>query len=214
MKDKTHQMNEWSSDFGREYTDRNPQNSAEMDALYQENFGITRSALNVEFLDDLDRDIKILEVGANVGGQLLALQEMGFKNLYGVELQWYAVEKAKAETKNINLIQGTAFDVPFQDGYFDLVYTSGVLIHISPDDIDKAFGEVYRCSSRYIWGFEYYAPEYTTVTYRGQENLLWKANFAAEYMKRFSDLKLIKEKMVPYKGDDNVDQMYLMEKAG
>jgi len=60
---------------------------------------------------------------------------MGFTNLYGIELQWYAVEKAKEYTKGINIIQGSGFDIPFKDGYFDLVITNGVLIHIAPKKI-------------------------------------------------------------------------------
>jgi len=56
----------------------------------------------------------------------------GINNLYGIELQQYAIEKAKALTKRINIIHGVADDIPFKDGYFDMVFTSGVLIHIHP----------------------------------------------------------------------------------
>ena len=41
----------------------------------------------------------------------------------------YAVEKGKENTKGINIIQGSAFDLPYKDNYFDLVCTNGVLIH-------------------------------------------------------------------------------------
>jgi len=68
---------------------------------------------------------RILEVGCNVGNQLRMLQRMGFNNLYGIELQQYAIEKAKALTKRINIIHGVADDIPFKDGYFDMVFTSG-----------------------------------------------------------------------------------------
>jgi pseudaminic acid biosynthesis-associated methylase len=184
-----------------------------MDALYAKEFGTTRSALNEEFLASLDRSSKILEVGANVGSQLQGLQRMGFTNLYGVELQPYAVEVSKARTKNINLIQGTAFDIPYRSGYFDLVFTSGVLIHISPADVGTALDEIHRCSNRYIWGFEYFAETYTDVLYRGKKDLLWKTNFAKLYLDRFKDLKLVKEKRVKYLSSDNVDSMYLLEKV-
>ena len=97
----------------------------------KERYGYTRTEINSEFIGDFDRDMKILEVGSNVGNQLLCLQEMGFKSLYGIELQNYAVELSKSRTKRINIIEGSAFDIPFKDSYFDLVFTSGVLIHIS-----------------------------------------------------------------------------------
>lgn len=51
--------------------------------------------MNTLFLGDLDRSLRILEVGANVGFQLALLQRMGFCNLYGIELQPYAVERAR-----------------------------------------------------------------------------------------------------------------------
>lgn len=56
--------------------------------------------------------------------QLKCLQEMGFTNLYGVELQAYAVQRSKEFTEGINIIQGSGFDVPFKDGFFDLVCTN------------------------------------------------------------------------------------------
>ena len=101
---------------------------------------------------------------------------MGFVNLYGIELQSYAVELSKARTKRINIIEGSAFDIPYKDGYFDLVFTSGILIHINPSDIVWALREILRCTREYIWGFEYYADEYQEINYRGRSDLLWKTD--------------------------------------
>jgi pseudaminic acid biosynthesis-associated methylase len=185
-----------------------------MDDLYQKNYGVSRTNLNNDFLDGIDKKSRILEVGCNVGCQLGILQRMGFSNLYGVELQAGAVEIARKGTENINVIQGSAFDIPFRDGFFDLVFTSGVLIHISPDDISQAMAEIYRCTRKYIWGFEYYAAEQTEVSYRGHEGLLWKADFAALYQQQFPDLKLIRQEIYPYLDDDNRDVMFLLSKAG
>lgn len=209
---KSFQEEIWSGIFGKEYTDRNTLDLDEVNELYKSNFGITRTEMNVEFFDRLDRNIKILEVGANTGNQLLLLQAMGFKNLYGIELQNYAVETAKSRTKRINIIQGSAFDIPFKDGYFDLVFTSGVLIHISPVYLPKALGEINRCSKKLIWGFEYFAEQTTEIPYRGNNSLLWKANYSELYLKNFSDLKLLKEKKYKYLSGKNVDVMFLLEK--
>jgi pseudaminic acid biosynthesis-associated methylase len=210
----TDQTQQWSSDFGKEYTDRNPHTIEAMDEHYKKQFGLTRTELNLVFLGNLDRKIKILEVGSNVGSQLQGLQRIGFENLYGIELQPYAVEVSKQNTKHINLIQGSAFDIPFKDSYFDLVFTSGVLIHIKPDDLDMAIREVYRCTSKYIWGFEYYADECSEIPYRGRKNLLWKADFAKLYLNKFTDLAVVKEKRIKYLDNDNVDSMFLIRKRG
>jgi len=212
MEKQSKQMEHWSGEFGKSYTDRNPQTFAEMDALHVREFGVSRSALNEEFLGELDRSSRILEVGANVGAQLLGLQAMGFERLYGIELQPYAVEKSKANTQGINLIQGSAFDIPFKDGYFDLVYTSGVLIHLSPEDIGVALDEIIRCTRAFVWGWEYYAPEYTAVPYRGNNELLWKTDFAQLYLRRCPALRLVRERRVKYLANDNIDSMFLLRK--
>ena len=212
MKKFTNQMQQWSSEFGKEYTDRNPHTIEVMDDLYKKQFGLTRTELNLTFLDNFDRSIKILEVGSNVGAQLHGLQSIGFENLYGIEIQPYAVEVSKQNTKHINLIKGTAFDIPFKDSYFDLVFTSGVLVHISPTDINIAIKEIYRCTSKYIWGFEYYADEYSEIPYRGRRNLLWKTDFAKLYQGKFKNLALVKEKRIKYLDNDNIDSMFLIRK--
>lgn len=208
----TKQMEEWLGPFGKEYTDRNTRTQEELDQLYLSNFGVTRKELNVRYLEDIAKDSRILEVGCNVGDQLICLQEQGFTNLYGIELQHYAVNRATKRTNNINIIQGSALDIPFKDGFFDLVFTAGVLIHIAPSEIDTVMKEIYRCSNRYIWGYEYWADEYTTKTYRGKNNLFFKTDFGKKYKELFSDLKLIKEEKLKYNQNDDVDSIFLFEK--
>jgi pseudaminic acid biosynthesis-associated methylase len=208
----TKQLNTWAGKFGRGYTDRNAISLGDMDKMYKKNYGITRSRLDNLFLDVMPRSSKILEIGSNIGNQLAYLQKMGFKDLYGIEPQQYAVEFSKKRTAGINIIHADAFDVPFKDKYFDVVFTSGVLIHINPKDIVRALKEIYRCSKKYIWGFEYYSDKYTEVVYRGNKNLLWKADFPRLYLDLFPDLKLVKIKFFKYPDDDNVDAMFLLRK--
>ncbi len=214
MDQKSKQSLTWKSDFGKEYTDRNPLTIEAMDKVYMLRFGKTRSEFNRQFLGNLDRSIRILEVGANVGSQLQGLQGMGFENLYGIELQSYAIERAKENSRNMNFIQGSAFDIPHKEGSFDLVFTSGVLIHFSPRDLIIAMDEIHRSSKRYIWGFEYWAENHTEIDYRGHKGLLWKGNFSQMYVDRFSDLRLIKEEHYRYSQSENVDSMFLLEIVG
>jgi len=214
MADSNTQLNSWTKNFGKEYTDRNNLSIEGLENLYKDEYGFTRTEMNTIFLDTLDRSTKILEIGSNIGLQLLCLQNMAFKNLYGIEPQEYAVNISKDKTKNINIIKGDAFNIPFKDGFFDLVFTSGVLIHIHKQNIEKAIKEIYRCSNKYIWGFEYYADKYTEIPYRGEENLLWKANFPKIYLDAFPDLEIVKIEYFKYKNNDNVDVMFLLRKNG
>lgn len=208
----TFQEKQWQGKFGKDYTKRNPLGTREMDKLYLQNYGTTRTKLNKEFIGNLNRSSKILEVGSNVGVQLVFLQKMGFKHLYGIEINKEVVRLSLSLTKNINMIQGSALDIPFKENYFDLVFTSGLLIHISPSDIEEVMKEIYRCSKKYIWGFEYYADNYTEIPYRRKKNMLWKTNFPKLYLDNFKDLKLVKEKRLKYLNNENVDIMFLLKK--
>ncbi|NQT22163.1 MAG: methyltransferase domain-containing protein [Candidatus Omnitrophica bacterium] len=204
----------WSREFGRQYTDRNARTIEDVDRLYIDNYGISRTFLNKEFLDkNISHKSKILEVGCNIGMQLGLLKEINYQNLWGIELQDYAVQIARKNIREANIIKASALDVPFKDNFFDMVFTSGVLIHIPPERIEKALDEIYRCSSSYIWGFEYYTSEgYQMINYRGKDNLLWKTDFCKLFLERFPDLKLVQKKVLKYQDSNNLDNMYLLKK--
>ena len=184
----------WKTKFGNEYSERNYRSNKELDDFYIKHLGVTRSKLNKDFLGKLKIN-NILEVGCNVGNQLVLLQSQGFRNLYGIEINDKAIEISKHTSNNINIIQGSGFDIPFKDSYFDLVFTSGVLIHTNPKNIKRLMSEIYRVSKKYIWGgVEYYNDSCTSINYRDNKNRLWKGNFAKMYLDLFPNLKSIKEK--------------------
>ena len=209
----TFQLGKWTAGFGRDYTKRNNFSVAGLDKLYKKRYGVTRSEMNLGFLGKLSRDIRILEVGANIGNQLLALQKLGFSDLWGVEPLLYAVEIGKKRLLDANLIKGSIFEIPFKENFFDLVFTSGVLIHIQPDHLIKGLKEIYRCSRRYIWGFEYFSEKQEKINYRGNKNLLWKANYPEIYLENFPNLKLIKREYFQYNDEKNKDVMFILEKV-
>lgn len=211
---RTEQIQTWIGEFGREYTERNTFESEELfNRSYIDKFGVSRDDINREFLKDTDRGLRILEVGCNRGNQLAALERIGFVHLYGIEIQHHAVCYARKRLPLATLIQASAFSLPFQNETFDMVFTSNVLIHIAPKDISKVLGEIYRCTRKYIWGFEYYASAYTEVLYRGRDNLLWKADFVRLFLEQFPDLVPIGEQRFAYRTEPgNIDTMYLFEK--
>ena len=212
----TQQENFWTGNFGREYTDRNSRPLGEWNEFYRSLFGHTKLEMNEEFIGELPRDTKILEVGCNTGMQLMGLQAAGFTNLYGIEIQSYAVEKAREFVRGVNIMQGSGLDLPFKDGFFHVVCTNGVLIHIAPDDLPRMMREMVRCSSRYILGYEYYASETTPIHYRGNEGFAWKTDFAQQFLKNCPGLRLVKQNLYPYILETergNQDVMYLLEKV-
>jgi pseudaminic acid biosynthesis-associated methylase len=210
---QTAQTRVWQGEFGRAYTDRNTLEMAELDALWSRNYGVSRSAINQIFLEGIPRGASFLEVGCNVGNQLLLLQAQGYTQLTGIELQSYALAGARSRLKNVALQQGSALALPFEDEAFDVVFTSGVLIHIAPDDLPQAMSEIHRCPRHYIWGAEYFSPELTAVNYRGNDDLLWKMDYARKYLTLFPDLDLVKERRLQYLDNNNVDAVFLLKKC-
>lgn len=203
----------WKGDFGKDYTDRNKwTNDEEWDKTYLDTWGLTKLEINNKVLKDLPKDIRILEVGCNYGVQLRGLQRMGFTNLYGIELQPYAVEQSKRAFSGLNIITGSGFDMPFKDGFFDLVCTNGVLIHISPDDHYGFMKEICRCSKKYIMGWEYYNEDLKALNYRNNQGYMWKADFAGIYKNYFPELREIEKHFIKYVANENVDAIFLLEK--
>jgi len=210
----TKQIEVWTGDFGREYTDRNTF-TAENDynQLYLRRYGLSQDEVNRSWLKDVPLDARILEVGSNVGYQLEALRRIGYRNLYGVEIQRYCVDKAKSLHPKVDIIQAQGGDLPFKSNFFDLVFTSGVLIHVAPDNLAAVQDEMHRVTRRWIFGLEYYAPELVELPYWGQGGLLWKGNYHGLFKSRFKDLRSIREELVEYRDEPgNVDQFYLLEK--
>jgi len=142
------------------------------------------------------------------------LQSQGYTNLTGIEIQSYALKVAESRLANVALHQGSALALPFDDNTFDLVFTSGVLIHIAPENLSQAIHEIYRCTKQYIWGTEYFSNAPTSVLYRGHEQLLWKMDYVKLYLSSFPDLELVREQRLNYLDNDNVDTVFLLKKAG
>lgn len=175
----TDQLRVWENEFGRAYTDRNVIDwSARLTA-----FANILQGLPVKL---------VLEVGCNRGHNLVALADIldPDTDIIGVEPNRYALELARQASSKVGVLHGHAFDIPFKDGYFDLVFTAGVLIHISLADLPLALAEIYRVSRRYILAIEYFAETETVIQYRGYDNLLWKRNFVHCYQSQFPDLAL------------------------
>jgi pseudaminic acid biosynthesis-associated methylase len=175
----TPQLALWRSEFGADYTDRNDVEKPERIATWK---GILEG-ISVE---------RAVEVGCNIGWNLRYLRACGVGDVWGVEPQRYAIERARARTPELTMVPGTAFDLPFKNGWFDLSFTSGVLIHISPTDLPRALDELYRVTSRYLVVIEYDHQEEVEIAYRGNAHALWKRDHGRIIAERFPDLVLKK----------------------
>jgi pseudaminic acid biosynthesis-associated methylase len=172
----TPQLALWQSTFGQRYTDRNDVEKPERIVTWRR----ILAGIHVE---------RALEVGCNVGWNLRYLAAAGVPSVWGVEPQAYAIERARKADPSLTIVPGTAFALPFRDGHFDMSFTSGVLIHISPDDLPRALDELYRVTSRYLAVIEYDHPAEVEVSYRGHDGALWKRDHGAAIAARFPTLR-------------------------
>ncbi len=176
----------WSSAFGDAYTARN----AADDSSVEQRVEMWRRILR-PLSSDLPESC--LEVGANVGINLRAL-----RRLHSIEM--YALEP-NAGARNIlirddvvpgdHVLDGSAERIDLADGSIDLVFTSGVLIHIAPDSLEDACREMHRVARRYLLAIEYFASEPEEKSYQGREGLLFKRDFGAFWLDLFPALSLV-----------------------
>lgn len=159
----------WRGNFGSEYTIRNLGHFHERWALFERALARTSGIESV------------LEFGANVGDNLVALRTLlprGVK-LAGLEVNEQAASRLEKVADSVYYDSMLDFSAAEQ---WDLTFTRGVLIHIAPDDLPKAYDALVENSRRYVLIAEYYNPEPVSIPYRGQENALWKRDFAREMM--------------------------------
>lgn len=208
----TPQMMKWRGEFGREYTERNALSFEAYEKKFKDTFGLKRTELNQRFLQCVPKSVRVLEVGCNIGNQLIGLNKLGFKDLWGIELRFDAAKILKERSSRTRVLQSEAFRLPFKAGSFDLIFTSGVLIHIAPHQLDVVLNEIHRCARTYIWGFEYWAEQWTEIPYRGHKGLLWKGDYLGKYLESFKDLILLKEEKVKYLDEPLTDVMFLLKK--
>ena len=97
----------------------------------------------------------------------------------------------------------------------DFVFSMGVLIHINPEKLDDLYQRMYDTSCKYLCVIEYYNPSPVSINYRGNEEKLFKRDFAGEIMDKFQNLKLV-DYGFAYHRDNNFPlddfNWFLMEK--
>ena len=104
----------WKGNFGNNYISRNKfRNQKEFDNFYIRRYGETKKNINLKFLKGINKNKPILEVGCNIGNQLKIFEDIGFKKLFGIDINIKSLKKAKKNI-NLNIIESSGFDIPFQ----------------------------------------------------------------------------------------------------
>ncbi len=169
----------WAREFGDSYISRNQSSQllASNTALFANIF------TSIESVPE-----NFLEIGANIGMNVKAIQTLSPEAQFtGIEINKQACE-ILAKT-GCHVVESSILDANITTK-FDFVFSKGVLIHLAPEQLQSTYRKMYDWSNRYILIAEYYNPVPVAISYRGNEDKLFKRDFAGEFLDLFEDVKL------------------------
>ncbi len=170
-----YQESHWKSKFGVKYTKRNKK--------------IKKSLFIKSVLKKIGKISNVFEFGTNIGNNLDIIKKKDKKiETYGVEINPFACQIA--QKKGHKVINTSVKGKIKLSKKFDLVITSGLLIHINPKDLKKVYKNIFSLSKKYILIAEYFSQDPLAIKYRGKKNLLFKRDFAKEIKNKYN-LKIV-----------------------
>jgi SAM-dependent methyltransferase len=122
----------------------------------------------------------VLEVGCGSGGNLAHLLRV--PALYGVDLHAPSLEQAKVNTHGrAQLYAASSTALPFPDASIDLVFTAGLLIHVSAEALPTVLKELGRVAAKHVLIVEYVDTYRRAIPWRGHEGVLFADRFPLEF---------------------------------
>ncbi|MBD5555782.1 MAG: pseudaminic acid biosynthesis-associated methylase [Roseburia sp.] len=178
---KTEQENFWKGEFGTEYIKRNRE-----EVFLSSGIAFWSSALS-----KTNGIHSCLELGSNIGLNLKAIKRLSPAMRFGaVEINDSAVQIMQNDPDlDVKIYHDSILEAKIEETY-DLTFTSGVLIHINPNELNNVYKKLYDYSLKYILIAEYYNPTPVEVSYRGHAQRLFKRDFAGEFMDLYPDCTL------------------------
>lgn len=206
----TAQLEFWRGEFGNTYIERNAASAEHLRArvaMWAKIMNVTVGA----------PPTSILEIGANIGNNLRALHMLTGAELYALEPNRQARERLVEDgvVPAANALDGLAAKIDLGDGSVDMAFTSGVLIHIHPDDLLASCTEIHRVARRYVVCVEYFSDKPEAIPYRGHSDKLFKRDFGGYWLDNFPDLQ-VRDYGFSWKRLTGLDNLtwWLFEKQG
>lgn len=165
----------WKEEYAEEYIRKNSNYDPKVGVECWDK--ILKKTINVN---------SILECGSNIGrniGSLNTILPNAKKSIIEISKPSFDIV-----TRNYDLdkaFNGAILDSGFNKNSFDLVFTSGVLIHIHPDEVLANMKKMYEYSNQYIMLGEYFNRTPVMIDYQGQKNKLFKQDFGKLFIEEF-----------------------------
>ena len=150
----------YNENYWNKYTDENESNYNEEFAKFIRDLAISLRANNV------------LEVGCNNGNDLRKFSHT--MEIHGLDPNEHALEIASQKLPSFKFKKGEITELPFEDSSIDFVFTHNVLNYIPVQEMEKAIGELYRVSRKYILNCELFEEGESSI--KDTEVASWKRN--------------------------------------
>jgi pseudaminic acid biosynthesis-associated methylase len=172
----TKQEKFWKDTYAKEYIARNSE--------FDLDSGIKAWA---EMTKKLEPVASLLECGCNIGRNINILNHLmpgAEKSVIEISPEAYSVVTGRyqlADALNCPIVSSD-----FGGKQFDLVFTSGVLIHIAPENLLENLQKIYAHSKKYIICCEMFSRVPKTVHYRGENDLLFTRDYGRYILENFA----------------------------
>jgi ubiquinone/menaquinone biosynthesis C-methylase UbiE len=125
------------------------------------------SLLNIDLLNNKELKLRILDVGCANGKDFVQFfRDYHNLEIYGIDIKDYGIIQ-----NNFSFVKCDAESIPFENDYFDLVISIGVLEHIKPiEKLSKIISEINRVSKKYC----IVIPSINTLIEPHTSQLLWQ----------------------------------------
>jgi pseudaminic acid biosynthesis-associated methylase len=181
-----HQVSAPHEDF---WKNKITESYARDNSVFDEQLGISAWEIILSTIDKSNIS-SYLDCGSNIGRNIAFLKKvLPAATSSIVELARGPYDKCLKDFQIDESFLGPLKDVKFERK-FDLVFTSGVLIHVNPDDLLESMGRMFDLSSRYILIAEYFNRTPVMVSYRGEDDRLFKRDFGKLFVENF-DCKVL-----------------------
>lgn len=127
---------------------------------YATNFSSHYNGELAKFIRDLALSLKassVLEVGCSAANDLKLFPKDFDAN--GIDKNEFAIKIAQENLPFFKFKVGSAISLPYDDSSIDLVFTRNVLNYVESSDVEKALGELFRVSKKYILNIELFSDD-------------------------------------------------------
>ncbi len=166
----------WYDEYATEYIQRNE--------TFDLDLGIKAWATMLKNLEPIET---FLECGCNIGRNINFLHHLlpsAKKSIIEISPSPYKQVTGKYDFEFAS--NTSILDADLPANYFDLVYTTGVLIHVSPENLLANMEKMYNLSKRYILMGEIFSRVPGHIEYRGSNELLFKRDFGKFFAENFN----------------------------